>query len=237
MTVEAAQASKERAGWNRLALVLLVVGLGALVASGYLIFDAVRGGSDFEVATATNFGPPISAFQAPAPTATEPPPQVSSAPITRLSIPKYDVGGPIVVLGIDENGVMEAPDDPWDVAWYDFTARPGNGSNAVFSGHVDWTFEDGPAGAVFWNLKDLVQGDIISVDLADGTNFRYSVISREQVNPAEADIPAIVGATSEDVVTLITCGGSFDSVTRRHQDRIIVRAALVEDAPSALGAP
>jgi hypothetical protein len=47
---------------------------------------------------------------------------------------------------------MPSPDNAWDVAWYDFSARPGAGSNAVFSGHVDY-HDVGPA--VFWNLRDL----------------------------------------------------------------------------------
>ena len=238
MALEATQPTNtERRGWNRLALALLIVGLVTLAGASYLIYDSLTGGSGFEVESASRFGPELSFFQTPVPTATEIAPLVSSAPITRLTIPKYDVEGPIIVMGVDENGVMESPEDPWDVAWYDFTARPGHGSNAVFSGHVDWTFENGPAGAVFWHLKDLVPGDIIGVDLADGTSFQYSVLHREQVDPETADVGAIVGATARDIVTLITCGGGFDPVTRHHVERTIVVAELVPDAPSAQSAP
>lgn len=235
MTVEATHpSSKERRGWNRLALALLAVGLVTLTVASYLIYESFNSGSGFEVESAEPFGPSVSLFEPPpAPTATEAPPLASTAPISRLTIPKYDVSGNIIVMGVDEHGVMETPEDPWDIAWYDFTGHPGHGSNAVFSGHVDWTFDTGPAGAIFWHLKDLVQGDIIGVELEDGTSYQYSVISREQVDPETADIPAIVGATDNDVVTLITCGGPFDPVTRRHQERTIVRAELVPDAASA----
>ena len=80
-------------------------------------------------------------------------------------------------------------------------------------------------------------GDVISVELMDGSIYSYSVISREQVDPDTADVQAIVGPTSDEVVTIITCGGQFDPVTGHYPDRTIVRAELVPDAPSAQGAP
>ena len=241
MAVEATQpAKKERAGLNRLALALLVFGLATLSVAGYLIFGSLTGGSNYNgIGDAEAIGPPIALFQTPVPppTALPSPTKVRSAPLARITIPRFNVDAPVIVLGIDENGVMEAPEDPWDAAWYDFTSRPGEGSNAVFSGHVDWTFENGPAGAVFWNLKNLVLGDVISVELQDGAIYNYSVISREQVDPDTVDIASIVGPTSEEFVTLITCGGQFDPVTGHYPDRVIVRAELIEDNASAVGPP
>ena len=55
-----------------------------------------------------------------------------------LVIPDAKVDATIVTMGIDENGVMQSPHNAYDVAWYDFSARPGFGGNAVFSGHVDY---------------------------------------------------------------------------------------------------
>ncbi len=228
----------DRSRWSRWSLLLLVAGFGALAAAGILTFGAFTGGSDYNgIGDAEGFGPSLSLYQTPLPppTALPSPTKERSAPLARITIPKFGVDAPVIVLGIDENGVMEAPEDPWDAAWYDFTARPGEGSNAVFSGHVDWTFEDGPAGAVFWDLKNLVLGDVISVELVDGASYSYSVISREQVDPDTADVQAIVGATSEEIVTLITCGGQFDPATGHYPDRTIVRAELTQDAPSAVG--
>jgi hypothetical protein len=64
-------------------------------------------------------------------------PTPSTAPLTRIVIPKAKVDAPLVMLGIDDNGVMQSTSNAWDVAWYDFSARPGASGNAVFSGHVD----------------------------------------------------------------------------------------------------
>jgi LPXTG-site transpeptidase (sortase) family protein len=151
-------------------------------------------------------------------------------------IPKYNVDAPVIVLGLDEKGVMESPEEPMDVAWYEFTAHPGAGSNAVFSGHVDWTFENGPAGAVFWNLKDLVIGDVIKVRLEDGTEYEYQVTSRQNVDPDNVDVNSIVGPTPREIVTLITCGGTFDASIGHHTERVIVKAERVQGQPASANA-
>ena len=78
---------------------------------------------------------------------------------------------------------MQAPDNAYDVAWYNFSARPGFGGNVVFAGHVDY-IRVGPA--VFWNLKDLEPGDLIRVQLADGTEYKYAVSFKQQFDAATA---------------------------------------------------
>ena len=72
--------------------------------------------------------------------------------MTRIVIPNAKVDAPLVTLGIDANGVMESTKNATDVAWYNFSARPGTAGNAVFSGHVDY---HDVGEAVFWNLRDL----------------------------------------------------------------------------------
>lgn len=169
--------------------------------------------------TVTGFGSVLSAA---APVASATPAQpVSSAPIERLIIPAVKIDAPVVVKGVDADGVMESPDNAYDVAWYDFTARPGSGSNAVFAGHVDYV-KVGPA--VFWRLKDLKPGDRIEVRLADGTSFAYAVTAVNTFDAASAPIDQIVGPTTKDSVTLITCAGTFNRQTKQYDKRLIVRA-------------
>ena len=167
----------------------------------------------------------------PTPTASPQPP--SDAPIASIAIPKFAVDAAIVVLGVDDDGVMETPDGPLNVAWYDFSSRPGfapsaDGGNAVFSGHVDY-YNYGPA--VFWNLKDLERDDVIEVRLTDGTVYKYAVSERRTVNAETAPIQEIVGETLEEVITLITCGGLFDPNVGEYDQRVIVRATRIPDAP------
>lgn len=227
--------------WQRLpiplpALVMLVLGLSSFALVGILIGTDAFGEAPYEgVGGATEFGVSADVYQTPQPTATQELPPVSNAPIARFAIPRFEVDAPVGVFGVDETGAMETPEDPWLVAWYDFTRRPGEGSNAVFAGHVDALFTGNPGPAIFFNLKDLDPGDMLEVTLEDGTLLQYQVASRWSVYPETADIGSIVGPTEQDVITLITCGGNLGN---QYDQRLIVRATRVLDAPtSAVGAP
>lgn len=241
-----AEPKQERTGsdrrWSRLSLLLMLVGLGSLVAAGlFLVFGVLSGGSDYKgPGTAEAFGPSLAYYQTPEPEPTVAPPPASKAPLAHLSIPRFEVDVPVIVLGIDSSGAMETPEGPWEVAWYDFTARPGAGSNAVFSGHVDTLYTGSPGPAAFWNLKDLDEGDLIEVKLDDGTVYRYAVVSRWSVDGDTTEVGPIIGGTEKDVITLITCGGNLGTT---YDQRLIVRAervlenAAADALPSTVGAP
>ncbi len=161
----------------------------------------------------------------PAPTPT---PRPSDAPIERLTIARVGIDAPVIILGVDRDGAMQSPSKPMDVAWYDFSGRPGFGSNAVFAGHVDYR-NFGPA--VFWRLRELRQDDEILVRLTDGTEYRYRVISSNSYSSETAPVQDIVGPTDRDIVTLITCEGTFNTRTREYDKRLVVRAErIVETA-------
>ena len=80
----------------------------------------------------------------------------STALLVRLVIPKMGVDAPVTVKGLDQNGVMQNPNGSGDVAWYDFTARAGQGDNAVFSDHLG-CHDHGPA--VFARLREMKAED------------------------------------------------------------------------------
>ena len=223
--------NQPRDRWQRLSIVVMVAGGSALIAAIVLLVLTLSGAINRGYkgpGSATGFGDLRNILTPQAtPTAVLPPP--SEAPIASLVIPSVDIDAPVVVRGVDASNTMETPDGPTDVAWYDFSSKPGHGSNAVFSGHVDYI---NYGAAVFWHLKDLNQGDIVEVHLNDGTVYKYAVESREVVS---ADVPedtlrAIIGPTPKDVVTLITCGGTFDYTTHNYDQRVIVRAQRVLDA-------
>ena len=219
---------------SRLSLVVMGAGVASLVAAITLFVLTLTGflGSDGYSGPGTITGVigDIRSALTPQPTATPNLPPPSDAPIARLAIPRFEVDAPVVVRSVDAAGVMQTPDGPEDVAWYDFSAKPGYGSNAVFSGHVDY-INYGPA--VFWSLKDLEMNDTVEVRLVDGTVYKYRVVARDQVYAATANIGEIVGGTPRDVVTLITCGGGWDG--HQYDQRVIVRAERVLDAAPAVG--
>ena len=139
-----------------------------------------------------------------------------------LAVPRLGVSAAVGSLGYESDGMTPAtPTTPWGVGWYTFSASPGAGSNAVFSGHVDW-FTGAPA--VFAGLRQLDVGDAIYLIRPDGTPLIYSVSTVELVRPQTASVPAIFGGTSRDAITLITCGGSWDAAAKDYTHRLIVRA-------------
>ena len=221
---------------SRLSVVVMALGVAALIAAGVLFALSATGiigdgGLRSGPGTVTGFGDILTPVPStPLPTLPTP----SNSPLARLVIQKAKVDAPVVTLSIDENGVMQSPGNAYDVAWYDFSARPGTGSNVVFSGHVD--YHDVGA-AVFWNLRDLQPGDVVEIELADGTSYKYGVSALNCMPVADAPISEIVGPTQSEVVTLITCCGTFNSSTRQYDRRLVVRADRFFDAaptPQAL---
>jgi LPXTG-site transpeptidase (sortase) family protein len=213
----------------------MALGMAALLASGILFGLSAtgiigNGGLRSGPGTATGFGNVLAPQWTPPPAVATP----DNSPLTRLVIPKAKVDANLVTLGLDENGVMQSPGNAYDVGWYDFSAKPGAGGNAVFSGHVDY---HNVGAAVFWNLRDLNPGDLIEVHLADGAVYNYSVDALNCIPVDGAPINQIVGPTSGEVVTLITCCGTFNSSTRQYDKRLIVRGErLVDSTPTPVPA-
>ncbi|MCC6236478.1 MAG: class F sortase [Dehalococcoidia bacterium] len=142
-----------------------------------------------------------------------------AAPVSSISIPSISVTANLVPMGVRPDGYMDLPDNPHDVAWYDFTSKPGIGGNGVFSAHVDY-INYGPA--VFWNLSRVKPGDGIFVGLRDGSTIRYLVTSAETIPLAQLDVGATIAPTEQESITLITCSGEFARGNYSH--RVIVRA-------------
>ncbi|MDP9472576.1 MAG: class F sortase [Chloroflexota bacterium] len=140
-----------------------------------------------------------------------------------IRIDKAEVDAEVETVEIVD-GVMQNPTGPWVVSWYKETARLGEDDNTVMAGHVDY-WDVGPA--VFYNLKDLAQGDEIQVTGEDGTVYTYQVEWIQTYSVAELtteQIQEIVGPTDAPALTLITCGGEFDYATGEYLSRMVVRA-------------
>lgn len=138
----------------------------------------------------------------------------------RLRIPAIGVDAPFTARVVGEDGQMPNPQGPEDVAWYDFSAwdglggLPAAGGNVVLAGHVDY-INYGPA--VFWRLRELEPGDRVQIQLQDGTLAEYAIEFNKTVPADFGDWPAIVAATADESVTLITCVGQFSA--GRYSDR------------------
>lgn len=140
-----------------------------------------------------------------------------------LSIPAIGVRRDLVDLGLAADGTAEVPTDFDDAGWFTGGGRPGSRGPTVLLGHVDSTA--GPA--VFADLRDLVPGDVVEVTVAGGAVARYEVTGSEQVPKDEFPTAAVFGATTEDVLRLVTCTGDFDRGARSYVDNLVVTAERI----------
>lgn len=228
-----------------LGAVTFVAGAGLLVFAG---LSALGGGDDrpeppiVDVADILSPTPTHAPTEGPTPAPTPvPAPPLGEAGYTMI-IDKIGVNNPVEVYGLDEEAVPVVPegDNAADViAWYNFSARPGTGSNAVFAGHVTWF-----GAAVFYNLTSIVAGDEIKLLGVDGTELLYRVSDVFQVYASDPDSLNVMKNTDKDVLTIITCDGVFTADPNDHDAggsydrRLVVRADLqsvTQDAVVAAG--
>jgi LPXTG-site transpeptidase (sortase) family protein len=153
------------------------------------------------------------------PTATTVPP---ARPVTGVSLPAIGVEAPVVPVGVQPGtNDVEIPDID-HVGWYQLGPSPGQEGSAVLVGHVDGEGRPG----VFFDLGKLVPGDVVTVDFADGGHLDFRVVGIQQV--AKAALPADLFSRDGDPrLTLITCGGAFDSSTGHYVDNVVVVAVPV----------
>lgn len=157
------------------------------------------------------------AIQAP-PSAPPAAPQVAE-PVS-IALPSLGLDAPVVPVGVEDDGLMEVPEDVRTVGWYRFGPAPGSAAgSAVLSGHVN----DRTQGVgVFARIAELQIGDTVEVRLADGAAVAYRVVAREQWPKGEVPLDRLFDRGGSHRVVLITCGGVFDRGARNYEDNIAV---------------
>lgn len=146
----------------------------------------------------------------------------------RLVIERLGIDAPVNYRTVEEDGILGNPVGAFDIVWYDFSnlrglgGYPGRRGNAVYAGHVDY-YGVGPA--VFWNLRNIAKGDVIEVQAVDGT-YRYAVDWFADYSPSD-NWSSIVAWSSKEVITLITCIGTFEPGSG-YTNRRVVRASRIE---------
>lgn len=146
----------------------------------------------------------------------------SSVTPSRLKIPAIEVDASVDGYGLDAEGKMEVPDEGESIAWFERGAKPGSQGNAVLAGHVD----DRSGPAVFYDLKNLEQGDEIIVSDDKGDSLTFVVTHKEAYPYNDAPIDLVFGASSSRNLNLITCTGEFDSSAGTHRERLVVFTKL-----------
>ncbi|GLV58026.1 class F sortase [Dictyobacter sp. S3.2.2.5] len=139
----------------------------------------------------------------------------------RLIIPAIKVNAPIETVGKTSEGYMDVPTrNQWTgVGWYKEGPLPGQKGTAVIDGHLDRT---GGAPAVFWDLKKLHPGDIVTVQAKNGDKARFKVTQVSNYKPTQAPIKLIFGRQDGTFLNLITCAGVWVPAENQTSERLVV---------------
>lgn len=143
---------------------------------------------------------------------------------TRFRAGDVDIDLPVEPYGVDDAGLMQLPETVDEVAWYAYSARPGDGrGSTVLAAHVD-TVADGLG--PFARLRELDKGEELSVTDASDRTRRYVVTGVEKVAKTEVPLDRVFAREGDPELKIITCGGSFDR-GHGYSDNVIVTARPV----------
>ncbi|NEB09532.1 class F sortase [Streptomyces coelicoflavus] len=206
---------RKRAPWGVIALVLLT-GL-ALIRNGSGEFDV---------------GPPQPASAAAPDTRTAPGEAAASgvAPLPysvpdQVSIPAIQVDAPVMGVGLDPDGWVDAPppEDPNLAGWFTGAVTPGEKGTSVVVGHVD--NQQGPA--VFYGLGALKKGNKVEVHRQDGKTAVFEVYGIEVFETNNFPGDRVYGSKGTPELRVITCGGGFTK-ENGYDGNVVVFARLFE---------
>jgi len=135
-------------------------------------------------------------------------------------------------LGRNADGSIEVPASFSKVGWFKPGPEPGERGAAVIVGHFD--AKSGPG--VFYRLRALRKGDVITVGVRGGSLVRFEVESTIAVRQTAFPTSKVYMSGGRPALRLVTCDGAFDSSTGHYVDNYVVFARMVGHTPG-LGAP
>jgi hypothetical protein len=125
----------------------------------------------------------------------------------RVEIPRIAVASTLERLGQAPDRTVQVP-RRWEVAgWYAGGTRPGDPGSAVI-------------------LRELRQGDAVTIGRADGSSVRFVVQRTEQYPKRRFPTDEVYYPTLTPALRLVTCGGQFDYATGHYRSNVIVFATM-----------
>lgn len=149
-----------------------------------------------------------------------------------LRIPRIGLDWPVIPVGRDVTGAMDAPQGPESAAswhegfWWKYGYLAGQPGNAVIAGHVDDVLGNLTP---FAHISQLAPGDAIYVTTDHGDTLRFEVtrvatIPNPVGGPGDPTIASIFGSAATPNLNLITCTG--DWVGNEFDQRLVVYSTL-----------
>lgn len=150
---------------------------------------------------------------------------VSNTP-RKISIRSIGIDGCIQKVGIDQNKAIAVPTNVHVAGWYVNSPSPGEKGVSVIDGHFQGRYSD----AIFDKIKELTIGEDVKIILGDGSERNFKIVSVNNYSVREANTQQynqLAGVNKQ--LTLITCGGRYDTKTKSYDKRVIVRAKLIDN--------
>jgi LPXTG-site transpeptidase (sortase) family protein len=141
----------------------------------------------------------------------------------RIVIPSIGLSAPVVPLGLNPDRTLQVPRHFGDTGWFRGGPEPGEPGAAVIVGHV--ASRSGPA--VFYRLREVRVGELVTIRLQGGATVRYVVNSMVRVRKSSFPTNRVYARTKQPTLRLITCAGKLDLSTGHHPDNYIVFASIV----------
>ncbi|MDH3682252.1 MAG: class F sortase [Acidimicrobiia bacterium] len=129
---------------------------------------------------------------------------------------------PVISVGVDSNNQFAVPAAD-TVGWYRFSSSPGQPGASVLAAHVDY----GGVPGAFFNLADMLPGDTLEVEMADGGVLLYEVTGNTEYDKTELPASELFRKDGDSVLQLITCGGTFNPEQRSYNANVVVTAVPI----------
>lgn len=148
-------------------------------------------------------------------------PQADASYPVRVLIGAIGVNAPVQSLGTTSAGLIDVPKSYGVVGWYNKSTVPGKAGPAVLVGHYT-----GGNGGVFDKLKDLGDGELVTVTNGKGQTFTYKVTAKNEYEKDAVPMAELFKSSNESKLQIITCSGKWQS--KNYTKRLVVTAELVK---------
>jgi len=158
------------------------------------------------------------------PASTPKPPSIIYGKPVQLVIEKLSIDTEVEEVGVvPETNQMDVPKDANKAGWYNKRPYPGEDGSSVITAHYDSTTG---APGIFYNLKKLEAGD--NLYLINENGFRIDYVVREVKSVPVSTFPKdlIYSDKGYSQLSLITCAGIWNPLTRDYSNRLVVVATL-----------
>lgn len=141
----------------------------------------------------------------------------------QIELPSIKKSGCIQSVGIDQNTAIAVPSNVHLAGWYINSVRPGELGVSLIDGHISGRYSD----AIFTGLDKIQPGQVIRIQFGDMSWKEFSVRQKE-IRSANETAEVMMQQTQaiSRQLTLISCGGRFNTSTQQYEDRVIVRAEV-----------